>query len=720
MKTIYLTIGTMLLAGALQAQTWDGSTDDDWGTASNWSTNSVPTSSSNVTIPGSLTNYPKLGANVTIAALTMQNGSSMNLNGKTFTMTGNLSILSATVSGGGSFNSSGAGNVDMESSTLTTTLSITGYTGTAHIYDNSITGNTVISNTSGQGGDNYIDGNTITGTLSLTGASNNNEMDEGYGSPTSTKNHITGDASFSCTGTKNLFTSYSRATQFDADLSISHSGSGGVIAFNSGGSVGGDFSLSSLSGSGSNAINSGAVSVVSVAGTVNVTVANGQNFDMRSIKNNTSGGSLSVTGPASVEFRTDTLKCNVSITGYTGTAHIFDNSITGNTVISNASGQSGDNFIDGNSITGTLSLTGASNNYEMDEGYGSPTSHNNHITGNASFSCTGAKNFFTSYSRPTQFDADLSISHSGSGGVIAFNSGGSVGGNFSLNSPSGSGYNNINSGAATVVPVTGTVTITVANGQDFNMQRVKNNTLGGSVSVTSPSSVYFISDTLKSNVSFANYTGAGYFFDNKITGNAVISNTSSQSGDNFIDGNNITGTLSLTQASNNYDMSEGHNSPSSNADVIGGNTTFYLSGSKTLNSSNDRPTQFGSNLTISHTGSGNLSIFNSSASIGGNFSLTSSAGSDYLNSGYSSKVPIGGTVNITVTSHGEFNMQRLANNTLGGTVSIDSPSNVTLRSDTLSSNTSITGYYATGHFWDNSITGNLSISNKYSQSGDNY
>jgi hypothetical protein len=57
--------------------TWTGSTDNNWDTASNWSTSSVPVSSTNVTIPAGLTNYPTAGSALTFNSLTINSGASM-------------------------------------------------------------------------------------------------------------------------------------------------------------------------------------------------------------------------------------------------------------------------------------------------------------------------------------------------------------------------------------------------------------------------------------------------------------------------------------------------------------------------------------------------------------------------------------------------------------------------------------------------------------------
>ena len=54
--------------------TWKGTTDNNWGTASNWSTSSVPTATQNVTIPSGLTNYPTATSAVSFNTMTLKNG----------------------------------------------------------------------------------------------------------------------------------------------------------------------------------------------------------------------------------------------------------------------------------------------------------------------------------------------------------------------------------------------------------------------------------------------------------------------------------------------------------------------------------------------------------------------------------------------------------------------------------------------------------------------
>ena len=55
---------------------WDGSTDDDWTDATNWS-NGVPSSSKIASIPASLSTYPDLASDCTVHALELASGATL-------------------------------------------------------------------------------------------------------------------------------------------------------------------------------------------------------------------------------------------------------------------------------------------------------------------------------------------------------------------------------------------------------------------------------------------------------------------------------------------------------------------------------------------------------------------------------------------------------------------------------------------------------------------
>ncbi|MCL5127796.1 T9SS type A sorting domain-containing protein [Algibacter sp. L4_22] len=56
--------------------TWTGATDNDWDTASNWDTNSVPVSYADIIIPSNLTNYPTASEAVIFNSLTINSEAS--------------------------------------------------------------------------------------------------------------------------------------------------------------------------------------------------------------------------------------------------------------------------------------------------------------------------------------------------------------------------------------------------------------------------------------------------------------------------------------------------------------------------------------------------------------------------------------------------------------------------------------------------------------------
>ena len=58
------------------ANTWDGSVDNVWATADNWS-NGVPVTNSDVTIPASLANYPTAANAVAVRSVTLASGTSL-------------------------------------------------------------------------------------------------------------------------------------------------------------------------------------------------------------------------------------------------------------------------------------------------------------------------------------------------------------------------------------------------------------------------------------------------------------------------------------------------------------------------------------------------------------------------------------------------------------------------------------------------------------------
>ncbi|CAL2084249.1 T9SS type A sorting domain-containing protein [Tenacibaculum sp. 190524A02b] len=78
-----------IIAGATApAITWTGTTDNDWATASNWSSGSVPSTTDDVIIPNGLTNYPTISSSVTVNSINIASGASLVTG--TSSVTGNV------------------------------------------------------------------------------------------------------------------------------------------------------------------------------------------------------------------------------------------------------------------------------------------------------------------------------------------------------------------------------------------------------------------------------------------------------------------------------------------------------------------------------------------------------------------------------------------------------------------------------------------------------
>ena len=72
--------------GKISTTTWSGATDNNWNTSSNWSSG-LPSSTSDILIPNSLSNYPTASSAVTVNSVTMISGSSLIVSG---TSSGNV------------------------------------------------------------------------------------------------------------------------------------------------------------------------------------------------------------------------------------------------------------------------------------------------------------------------------------------------------------------------------------------------------------------------------------------------------------------------------------------------------------------------------------------------------------------------------------------------------------------------------------------------------
>lgn len=116
--------------------TWSGAISTAWNTSGNWVCGAIPNSTTNATIPGSLTNYPLLNSGTgSVQNITIQSGASV-------TVTGGTLQIAGSISNSGTFDAS-IGTMEMNSASAQTIPANT-------LVNNSLN-NLIISNTSAGG-----------------------------------------------------------------------------------------------------------------------------------------------------------------------------------------------------------------------------------------------------------------------------------------------------------------------------------------------------------------------------------------------------------------------------------------------------------------------------------------------------------------------------------------------------------------------------------------
>ena len=680
----------------LQAQTWNGNSSNDWFTAANWTPATVPGAASNVTIPGSLINYPVLTADVSIQNLTMTTGSALHLNGHAFTGSGTLSLNGATIDGGGAFSFDGGNPATVLNSALTATLSLTNKNNSIDFQTNSITGNTTISTASTANYTHYIGGNNFNGNLTIThgSAAGGNTFLEGYGQ----SDTVSGNVVINVTSTSAFYVAYNDPIQVGGNFTFNRTTNGNSYIFNAGASnIGGNLAFSSSGGVsdiGNNA------NTATIAGTINMTAGTGD-LEIRKIKNGTAGGSVNVTAPNNVLAYYDTLLANVSLTAIAGELDFEHNSITGNTSINTDVNANIPQYMGDNLFTGNLSIThgGTAGGATFLESYGS----SDVITGNVTVSVTCPSTFYVAYNARIQVGGNFTFNRTTAGTSDIFNAGTSlIGGNFSFSS---NGGNTTLGNSSNTAAIAGTVNMTAAAG-NLGMRRIKNGTAGGTISWTSPGTVLLYNDTLLADVSI---TGTSNSFDiehNSITGNTALSTDVNANTPQYMGDNLFTGNLSITHGgtAGGATFEEGYG----NSDVVTGNVVINVTSPSAFYVAYNDPIQVGGNFTFNRTTNGNSYIFNAGASaISGNFTFSSSGGiSDIGNSGQVTQIT--GTVNLTAGT-GNVEIRKIKNGTAGGSVTVTAPNNVLAYYDTLQANVSVTGITGELDFEHNSITGNTTL-----------
>ena len=313
-------------------------------------------------------------------------------------------------------NQTGGGTVDIQNTIgvnlqkdtlLLNALSITGYRGNAFaiVYDNKITGNVTLADHSTYTGgyETQLRNNTITGNTNITINSGNGFFDA---DATTSGNQYNGDVTISALASGALNFSYADTTGVTGNLVINRTATGLINAFNSGGIIGGNFSLTNNLATNTYLGNAGVKT--NIGGTVNITnvYSTPAVFQMRRIVNQTGGGVVNIQNSAGFEIEKDTMVVSAfGITGYRGAAFatFSSNSITGDVNLADHISYTGgyETYVRSNSITGntTITLNGTNNLREADW-----VNSGNKYVGNVSFVRNGGSIFIgqTSFTEITQ------------------------------------------------------------------------------------------------------------------------------------------------------------------------------------------------------------------------------------------------------------------------------------------------------------------------------
>ncbi|MDN3654295.1 T9SS type A sorting domain-containing protein [Ferruginibacter paludis] len=605
-------------------------------------------------------------------------------------------------------------------------LSITGYKDNeyARLFNNAIAGNVTIADDASYAGGyaTYIRNNKITGNSNF---SNNGHNIFYEGDGAATANVYNGNVAFNSGGSADVYISHLDALHCTGSLSIIRTVAGQTVAFNAGADIGGNFTYTNNTAG--NTYFGNIAAKTTIGGTINITAAYSTPdvFVLQHVINQTAGGSITVSSPRGFNLGNDTLSVSaLSITGYRGSEYgrLLNNAISGNVTIADDTtyGSGYATYLRNNKITGNSSFVNNGHNplYESDI-----AASENVYTGNVVFNSGGIANVFISHGAALQCSGNLTINRTVAGQTMAFNAGGTIGGNFTyINNAAGNTFLG-NVAANTTVGGLLNITSNYATPDAFELQRFINKTSGGGIVVSNSKGFNLLSDTLSvSAVNITGYRGSQYgrLFNNTISGDVTIADDTSYGGGyaTYIRNNVITGNSNFSNNGHNP-FYEGDVTAAGN--VYAGNVTFNSGGIGAIYISHLDALQCGGNLAINRTVAGQTVAFNAGGTINGNFTYTNHTAGDTYFGNVAAKTSVGGIVNIAAsyTTPNLFILHRMINQTGGGSIAVQNSAGFSLQNDTLAVNINVTGYRgnAYGYFLKNKITGNVTTADDASYAG---
>jgi hypothetical protein len=670
--------------------TWNGSLSTTWNIPDNWTPFGVPTAITNVTIPASLTNYPKMTGDSTINSINMITGSSLDFNGKKLTI-----------------NSVNAYNYFV-GATL----------------DNTAVGtDIVLAINTGTGGYNTTFNSNIINDNCTFNLSGSNDFNEGT---TGLKNTFNGNTTFNINGVTTFVYSHNVKSENNGDLTINRTVGGNTTLFKSGGAVSGNFSYTNLT-SGTSSLGNN-TNRTAIGGKVDININNivPSGFGLYRFINQTTGGVISAQNTIGFEVLNDTLLVNsLAVTSYKtgGYGRFLENKISGNLTIADDATYTGgyDTRINHNEIGGdaTFSNNGTNVFYDANE-----TNKENNFAGNVNYTANNSGEINIGNQAKSTYGGNVTINRTASGNTLIFGKGANITGDFS--------YINLASGTSSLghpankTAINGKIDININNTtpSGFSLYRFLNQTAGGTISAQNTIGFDVINDTLLINsISVTSYKTGGYgrFLENRISGNVTIADDATYTGgyETRINHNEIGGDATFTNNGTNVFYEANETNKENN---FAGNVSYAANNSGEINIGNQAKSTYGGNITINRTASGNTIIFGKGANITGNFSYSN------LTSGTSSlgqsgnKTAIGGTVNINIsnTAPSGFGLYRFVNQAAGGIINVQNTIGFEVINDTLLVNSlSLTDYQGNGYarFQENKISGSVNLADNASYTG---
>ncbi|MBK7763354.1 MAG: hypothetical protein IPI46_08260 [Bacteroidetes bacterium] len=686
MKTLYLTLLVILYSiTSMQAQTWNGSVSNVWTNPLNWTPNTVPIATSNITLNGAGFS-PKLQANTSVGAIANATGATLDFNG-----------FSLSVGGINAY-------TNINGATLVNTS-----LGTDIILN---------INTGGAGYNSQINNCIINDHISIN-ITGTNEFYEG-----ATANTFNGNTIFNINGSAQVSISHTAVSIFNGNVNINRTIAGSSYIFNNGGTITGNVNIQNLVG-GINDIGHATIQTnITGTFTMNLVDPSPAGFALTRVKNQTSGGTINVQNPIAFTVTNDSLKVNAfTIQGYEGNAYatLQYNKIEGNVTIEDdvaySSGYSTDlrnNQIIGNSV---FTIKGA-NAF----GEAAAASTSSIYTGSTVFNIMGSAQFYLCHLAASTFNGNLTINRTSGGYTRIFNLGATINGNLTFNNTT-TGDNDLGN-LTNKTSISGTVNMNVNLSPigRFEMYNVANQISGGKINIYNSRGFDLRQDSLKvDSLNVIGYRGNayGYFIDNQINGHVTLSDSASFGGgyNTQIRNSTITGNTTFNIYGTN-EFYEGHTA----ASTYTGNLNINALGSGSLYTSVNAKSSVSGNFTVIRTVAGYTRLFANGATIGGNFTYTKNAGGSSDLGLISNKTTIAGTINLIVTQtiSDEFSFHRIQNSTTGGSILVNNPRGFNVQQDSiLVTSFSILGYGGSqyGYLLNNQITGNLTLQDIASYGG---